>query len=152
MKNKDIFLLTVPSKTSVYLGEGVNAHYYLYYRVPLLEQVTDFFPKLNGFFKRTPLNITSREETVEYQGMVYKRILLYSYRLYPEKTGTLKIDSFGGGSRIFAFQKSSHRFFLEIGGRGQEDKKTQEQKGSHRGSSSSGGKCAEQFFGFDRRS
>ena len=94
-RNKSIFLLTVPSKTTVYLGEGLNVNYYLYYRVPLLEQVTDFFPKLNGFFKRTPLNITSREETVEYQGMVYKRVLLYSYRLYPEKTGTLKIDSFG---------------------------------------------------------
>ena len=93
--SKDIFLLTLPSKTSVYLGEGFNVNYYLYYRVPLVEQVTDFFPKLHGFFKRTPVNITSREETVEYQGMVYKRVLLYSYRLYPEKTGTLKIDSFG---------------------------------------------------------
>ena len=88
-------MLAVPTKTSVYLREGLNVKYYLYYRIPVVEQVTDFFPKLNGFFKRTPINITSREETVEYEGMIYKRILLYSYRLYPEKTGTLKIDSYG---------------------------------------------------------
>ena len=92
---KDMFLLAIPSKTSVYLGEGFNVGYYLYYRVPLVEQITDFFPKLNGFFKRTPSNIVSREETVEHEGMIYKRMMLYSYRLYPEKMGRLKIDSYG---------------------------------------------------------
>ena len=94
-RSQNIFLLAIPSKTSLYLGEGLNVRYYLYYRVPLVEQVTEFFPKLNGFFKRTPTNITSQEQTVEYQGRVYKRVMLYSYRLYPEKTGALKIDPFG---------------------------------------------------------
>ena len=115
-KRKDIFLLTLPSKTTLYLGEGLDVSYYLYYRVPLVEQVTDFFPKLNGFFKRTPTNITSQEETVEYQGMVYKRMLLYSYRLYPEKTGRLKIDSFGVEVGYLHSRKRSGSFWRLGGG------------------------------------
>ena len=34
-----------------------------------------------------------RIETVQYNGEIYKRVLKYSTRVYPEKTGTAYIDS-----------------------------------------------------------
>ena len=125
--SKDMFLLAIPTKTSVYLGEGFNVRYYLYYRVPIVEQITDFFPKLNGFFKRTPNNIPSREETVEHEGMIYKRILLYSYRLYPEKTGKLKIDAYGVEVGYLQ-SKSRQGSFWRLGGGTKRTRKVRSKK------------------------
>ena len=33
---KDVFLLAIPSKQEVYIGEGINVDYFLYYRVPVV--------------------------------------------------------------------------------------------------------------------
>ena len=90
---KDIFLLGIPSKTALYLGEGFDLNYYLYYRVPIVNNVVHTFPKIRYFLNRSP-EMRAAEETIEHKGVIYKRSLLHSYRLYPEKTGTVKIEPY----------------------------------------------------------
>ncbi|MBT3583313.1 MAG: hypothetical protein HN509_00285 [Halobacteriovoraceae bacterium] len=91
---KNIFLLAEVSKKKVYIGEGIDLRYYLYYRIPVIQGrvETVAFPKLNKFLKRFH-TINRPAETVEYNGTVYKRELSYSARLYPEKVGKATIDT-----------------------------------------------------------
>lgn len=86
-----LFLKAEVSKNEVFLGEGVDVRYYLYSRVQIIQTEIKSFPKLKGFIKRFH-KIDDREQTVEYGGLVYKRSLRYSARVYPEKTGKLSID------------------------------------------------------------
>lgn len=88
---EDVFVeLRVP-KTEVYLGEGVNIDYYVYSRVQLLNQEIQQFPKLNGFIKRFRMP-NQNAERVERNGRLYTRYLIYSARIFPEKTGKIEID------------------------------------------------------------
>jgi len=92
VESPKIFVLAIPTKKTVYLGEGFNVHYYLYYRVPVGAQELQQFPKLNGFIKRFHMpNVTPERAT--YDGKVYTRSLKYTARVYPQKVGTLKIDT-----------------------------------------------------------
>ncbi|MBT3234954.1 MAG: hypothetical protein HN353_03290 [Bdellovibrionales bacterium] len=89
---QNVFILTELSKTQAVVGEGVNLDYFLYYRQVKLGSVDiKKFPKLNNFIKRfhLPAGVI---ETVTYQGMIYKRQLKYSARIYPQKRGKLIID------------------------------------------------------------
>ena len=70
------------SKTQAYIGEGIDVRYYLYSRAPVVQTEFKSFPKLNGFIKRYH-KIADREEAVEYEGIVYRRSLKYSARVYP---------------------------------------------------------------------
>lgn len=88
---RNIFMLAIPSKEAVFLGEGFNVKYYLYYRVPIVAYEVQRYPQLNNFIKRFQ-KVNEREETVEYEGVMYRRSLKYSARLYAEKTGNIKID------------------------------------------------------------
>ena len=89
---KDMFLKAEVNKQTVFVGEGIDLRYYLYYRVPKVNQEIKSFPKLNKFIKRFHHKNNEREETVEYQGVVYRRTLMYSARLYPEAEGKAFID------------------------------------------------------------
>ncbi len=87
----DAFIEAEASKTKVYLGEGLDVNYYLYFKTSISANDVKEFPKLNKFIKRFH-HINSPVETVQYKGQVLKRILAYSARLYPEKTGTATLD------------------------------------------------------------
>ena len=87
----DAFIEAEASKTKVYLGEGLDVNYYLYFKSSIAANDVKEFPKLNKFIKRFH-HINSPVETVQYKGQVLKRILAYSARLYPEKTGTAVLD------------------------------------------------------------
>ena len=89
---RSMFLMAEVSNTSPYLGEGIDVKYYLYSKYPILGQEFKTFPKLNGFIKRFH-QVQANEETVEYQGEIYRRSLQYSARVFPEKTGRLYIDN-----------------------------------------------------------
>ncbi len=89
---RNVFVLADVSKTDVYLGEGIDVRYYLYYKIPVGGTEIKEFPKLNRFIKRFHMT-NERIETVQYQGEIYKRVLKYSARVYPEKTGKAYIDS-----------------------------------------------------------
>ncbi|MBC7429006.1 MAG: BatD family protein [Bacteriovorax sp.] len=87
----DAFIEAEASKTKVYLGEGLDVNYYLYFKTSISANDVKEFPKLNKFIKRFH-HINSPVETVQYKGQVLKRILAYSARLYPEKTGNAVLD------------------------------------------------------------
>ena len=87
----DAFMEAQASKTKVYLGEGIDVNYYLYFKNSISANDVKEFPKLNKFIKRFH-HINSPVETVQYKGQVLKRILAYSARLYPEKVGNAVLD------------------------------------------------------------
>lgn len=124
----DAFIEAEASKTKVYLGEGLDVNYYLYFKSSISANDVKEFPKLNKFIKRFH-HINSPVETVQYRGQVLKRILAYSARLYPEKTGTAVLDpmkisvqvyendysGFGfGGQRAKNKDLSSSRVEIEV--------------------------------------
>lgn len=87
----DAFMEAEVSKTKVYVGEGIDVNYYLYFKSSIAANDVKDFPKLNKFIKRFH-HINSPVETVQYKHEVLKRILAYSARIYPEKAGTAIID------------------------------------------------------------
>jgi hypothetical protein len=89
---KKLFARLELSKNKVFLGEGVNARYYLYSRVQAAVQDIKSFPKLNGFVKRFKQINQDHPETVELGGVLYQRRLIYDARIFPEKSGKIKVD------------------------------------------------------------
>ncbi|NOT79468.1 MAG: hypothetical protein HOP07_10795 [Bacteriovoracaceae bacterium] len=90
-KVPDAFIEAEASKTKVYLGEGIDVNYYLYFKNSISANDVKEFPKLNKFIKRFH-HINSPIESVQYKGQVLRRILAYSARLYPEKIGLASLD------------------------------------------------------------
>lgn len=86
-----IFARAEVSSDNVFLGEGVDVRYYVYSVNPIVQTEIKAFPKLNGFIKRFH-KVNEAEEAVRINGVVYRRSLKYSARVYPEKTGKLYID------------------------------------------------------------
>lgn len=87
----DAFIEAEASKTKIYLGEGLDVNYYLYFKTSISANDVKEFPKLNKFIKRFH-HINAPVETVQYKGQVFKRILAYSARLYAEKIGSAVLD------------------------------------------------------------
>ncbi|MBC7539829.1 MAG: BatD family protein [Bacteriovorax sp.] len=90
-KVADAFMEATASKTRVYLGEAIDVNYYLYFKTSIAANDVKEFPKLNKFIKRFH-HINSPVETVQYKGQVFKRILAYSAKLFPEKVGSAVLD------------------------------------------------------------
>lgn len=88
----DVFVKAEVPKTEIFLGEGITARYFLYSRVPVNNLDIKKYPKLNGFLKRF-LQEAEHTERVSVNGEVYLRTQIYASKLFPEKVGTLKIDS-----------------------------------------------------------
>ncbi|OUR93051.1 hypothetical protein A9Q84_21340 [Halobacteriovorax marinus] len=88
---KDIFILAIPSKTDVFVGEGFDVNYYLYFRVGVLGNEVEKYPPLGKFLKRFHM-VNEVVETVRYQGEIYRRSLKYSARLFAQKAGEATID------------------------------------------------------------
>jgi hypothetical protein len=85
------FVRAEPTKQEIYIGEGINVEYYLYFRVPVVNLEILDFPKLNGFIKRFHMT-NDHHETVEVEGTLYRRRKAYSARVYPERIGELSVD------------------------------------------------------------
>lgn len=86
----EVFVKAIPSKDTVYVGEGFNVDYYVYFRTNVISIDVKEFPKFRKFVKRFHLPNES-VESVEYDGKVYRRIKKYSARLFAEKPGEAKI-------------------------------------------------------------
>jgi hypothetical protein len=127
-KIPEAFMEAQVSKTKVYVGEGIDVNYYLYFKSSIAANDVKDFPKLNKFIKRFH-HINSPVETVQYKNEVLKRILAYSARVYPEKVGTAIIDpmkisvqvieneynGFGFGSQRYKNKDlSSNRVEIEV--------------------------------------
>ena len=87
----DVFMEAEASKTKVYIGEGIDVNYYLYYKGAVGGADVKEFPKLNKFIKRFH-RINLPPESVQYRGQILRRQLAYSARLYPEKVGSAVLD------------------------------------------------------------
>ncbi len=109
-KLQDVFLEAIPSKRKVFVGEGIDVNYYLFYKVPVIANDVKEFPKLNKFIKRF-YKTTGNVETVQYRGEVFRRVLAYSARAYPEKPGVAVLDTM----KISA-QVADQRSFDPFGG------------------------------------
>lgn len=92
VRAKDFFLQAEPSKTEVFIGEGIDIRYYLYTKVPIVSEEVKVFPKFKKFIKRYHMIKRVRTTTVEYMGEIYKKSLKYSARIYPEQEGRAYID------------------------------------------------------------
>ncbi len=88
---KDIFVMAIPSKTEVYVGEGFDVNYYLYQRVNVIGSELEKYPALGDFLKRFHL-VNETIETVRFKGELYRRSLKYSARLFSQKAGKAIID------------------------------------------------------------
>lgn len=87
----EVFVMADVPKKTLYLGEGVVARYYLYSKVPVSNLDIKSYPKLNKFLKRF-IQEPERTERVSVDGQLYLRTQIYAAKLYPEKTGKLKVD------------------------------------------------------------
>jgi hypothetical protein len=90
----DVFVMADVPKKTLYVGEGVTVRYYLYSKVPVQNLDVKKYPKLNNFLKRF-IQEPERTERVSVDGHVFLRSQIYAAKLFPEKPGTLKIDSLG---------------------------------------------------------
>jgi hypothetical protein len=88
----DVFVMADVPKKMLYIGEGVTVRYYLYSKVPVSNLDVKKYPKLNHFLKRF-LQEPERSERVSVDDQVYLRTQIYAAKLFPEKTGELKVDS-----------------------------------------------------------
>lgn len=90
-QSPDIFAMAVVDKTKAFVGEGITARYYIYYKTNVAAVEIKEFPKLNKFTKRF-LQEMDQPERVNYEGEVYYRQLKYSARLFTDKEGRYVID------------------------------------------------------------
>ena len=87
----DVFVMADVPKKALFIGEGVVVRYYLYSKVPVTNLDIKSYPKLNKFLKRF-IQEPERTERVSVDGQIFMRTQIYAAKLYPEKTGELKVD------------------------------------------------------------
>lgn len=90
VQDENIFVVAIPSKKSVFLGEQVILKYYLYRRVQTINHNILKFPELNDFFNRFSPETQGKSRT-NYKGKPYERFSLYSGAVYPNVLNA-KID------------------------------------------------------------
>lgn len=88
----EVFVMADVPKKRLFLGEGVVVKYYLYSKVNITNIDVKKYPKLSNFLKRF-LQEADRSERVTVDGQLYLRNQIYAAKLFPEKGGTLNIDS-----------------------------------------------------------
>lgn len=87
----EVFVMADVPKKNIYIGEGIIVRYYLYSKVPVNNLDIKKYPKLDKFLKRF-LQEPESSERVNVDGQLYIRTQIYGAKLFPEKTGELKID------------------------------------------------------------
>ena len=88
----EVFVMADVPKKRLFLGEGVVVRYYLYSKVNITNIDVKKYPKLSNFLKRF-LQEADRSERVTVDGQLYLRNQIYAAKLFPEKAGTLNVDS-----------------------------------------------------------
>lgn len=87
----DFIVRAEVSKEEAYKNEGINLNYYLYFKTEITQPEIRKFPTLPKFIKRFELP-KGGVERISLQGEIYKRVLLYKAKIFPEDDGELKID------------------------------------------------------------
>jgi hypothetical protein len=88
---RNVFVRAEVSKTQAYVGEGLLVRYYIYTRTNIQSFDIKKFSKLDGFMKRF-LQESNDVQRVVVDGEAYRRSVIYTARVYPERAGKLVID------------------------------------------------------------
>ncbi len=114
LTSQNVFVRAIPSKTHLYEQECLLVTYKLY-SLADVRRLTDVkAPDFKGFLKqdiKQPQNIQFKSEY--YNGKNYGTVVLYQVLLFPQKTGTLKIDPFDFEFmfRVSDVSRVGHGFF-----------------------------------------
>jgi len=106
-KNKDLYLAAEPSKNEIFLGEGVVVDYVIYSKYQIDKYDYLKFPKFKNWIKRYGKLLTE-EKIVRQNGVVFKKIKIYSAKLFPVKNGSFYVDNI---SLKVAIPKYGNNFF-----------------------------------------
>jgi hypothetical protein len=109
---KELFIKAETSKEEFFVGEGFDINYYMYFRVNVVSKEVLAFPKLQKLLKRFINTENAKIETVEYDGVVYRRILVYSARAFSDRVGKVTIDPI----KVRAQYQASRRSAYGLGG------------------------------------
>lgn len=93
--SSDIFVRTIVTKTNVYEQEALQISYRLYVAGVDFAQMGNSLklPEMTGFLKQE-LELGNRQFELEhYNGRNYQAVTLFSYLLYPQHSGDIKIDA-----------------------------------------------------------
>lgn len=93
--SSDIFVRTIVNKTNVYEQEALQISYRLYVASVDFAQMgnTLKLPEMTGFLKQE-MELGNRQFELEhYNGRNYQAVTLFSYLLYPQHSGDIKIDA-----------------------------------------------------------
>ncbi len=93
--SSDIFVRTIVNKTNVYEQEALQISYRLYVAGVDFAQMgnTLKLPEMTGFLKQD-MELGNRQFELEhYNGRNYQAVTLFSYLLYPQHSGDIKIDA-----------------------------------------------------------
>ncbi|GAB4012173.1 MAG: hypothetical protein Fur0010_07760 [Bdellovibrio sp.] len=117
-KPKDIFVQAEVAKTDLVIGEGLDVNFYLYSKRPVISHEIKRFPQLNKFLKRFK-PVQSTGETIRIGNEIYKRINVYSARLFPQSDSNVVIDPI---SLTVQYQADSYSPFGGMGFQIKQDK------------------------------
>ncbi len=94
VSSDQIFIRAIPSKTSVYEGEGLTITYKLYTRVDITGFENPKFPEFKGFMAQEVAVSNNQQWDLEnYNGTTnYRTAVLKQTVLYPQQSGSLTID------------------------------------------------------------
>ena len=88
---KLVFVAAEVPKTTLFVGEGITVRYHIYIKSHIQSSDLKKFPDLSGFMKRF-IQENNDLQYVSVDGERYKRSVIYTARVYPEKAGTLIVD------------------------------------------------------------
>lgn len=91
---KEVFLEAVPSKKEVYLGEQIVLTYRLFFTLPISQLSVSQSPNYSGFWTKdiTNNNGSLQQSSIIRDGQQYNVATIQEIVLFPQKTGSLKID------------------------------------------------------------
>lgn len=94
-RKDQVFINVSVDKTEVYLGEKITATYKLYTRVGIADNTMEYLPSLNGFWSQDIKSLydDAKWDVEIVNGMKYNTAVLMNSLLYPQRTGSLKVDA-----------------------------------------------------------
>lgn len=109
--NNNIFLKAEVDKLNPVVGEQVNVTYKLYTRLQMNMRPVAM-PQLNGFWAQdVEISDPGTPHQENYQGKVYNVFTLRKTALFPQQSGTLRIDPFKASGWVNVFEKGNGGYY-----------------------------------------
>lgn len=109
--NDNIFLKAEVDKLNPVVGEQVNVTYKLYTRLQMNMRPVAM-PQLNGFWAQdVEISDPGTPHQENYQGKVYNVFTLRKTALFPQQSGTLRIDPFKASGWVNVFERGNGGYY-----------------------------------------